>query len=71
MLVTEWLTFHISSGSGDTGFRSHEGTISVERQAEEQTNGGPKNSKESGQGGKIQVSSSNFPLVGDESFITY
>lgn len=44
MLVTEWLTFHISSGSGDTGFRSHEGTISVERQAEEQTKGGPKNS---------------------------
>lgn len=56
MLVTEWLTFHISSGSGDTGFSSHEGTISVERQAEEQTKGGPKNSKESGQGGKIQVS---------------
>lgn len=45
----------IFTGPGDRGLRSPEGSICDERQAEEQTNGGPENSEDIEQGGESQV----------------
>lgn len=45
----------IFTGPGDGGLRSPEGSIRDERQAEEQTNGGPENSEDTEKGGESQV----------------
>lgn len=42
-------------GSGEGGVRSPEGSVSDERQAEEQTERGAESSEDSGQGGETQV----------------
>lgn len=55
LAVTDCPPSLISSGPGDGDLRSPEGSISDERQAEEQTEGGPENSEDSGQGGETQV----------------